>query len=185
MAEIYEVALRAERSASTIPIHDNKTASTMLGLQQLMRLFDSVDEQVIPCWNKSCSPSLSSCARLTLERAQKVFAAIEDALKPPVEDYDSRNVPTQGISSQNRTLIPKHLVPLTDIQWADSYVLQQWLLTRLWVACMTHDSLTEESHLMFMRPSFVNVIAGRVSEECSRLGDTVLEVHGNGMVSAF
>lgn len=185
MAEIYKIALTAEhRSASSIAIHDDNIIAAMLGLQQLMKLFDCVDEQVIPCWNRSCSPSLSNCPRLTLDRVQKIFTAIEDALKPSAEDSSTGRVLGQGISYlQSRKSVPKHLLPLTDVQWADSYVLQQWLLTRLWAACMTHDILVEGSDLLFMRPSYVNIIAGRVLEECSRLGDTVLEVHGNGMVS--
>jgi hypothetical protein len=186
MAEIYRCALTTEHmSASGIAIHDDKIMSTMLGLQQLMKLFDSVDEQVIPCWNKSCSPSLSNCAQLTVDRVQKVFTSIEDALTLPIEDCCPRNILSHRISHmQNQQSVPKHLLPLADVQWADCYVLQQWLLTRLWVACMTHDALGESSHLAFMRPSYVTLIADRVLDECNRLGDTVLEIHGNGMVSS-
>ena len=139
----------------------------------IMKLFDSVDEQVIPCWNKSCSPSLSNCARLTVDCVQTVFKSIEDVLGPAVEDYGGPN--QQSVPTTN-------VAPLTDVQWADSYVLQQGLLTRLWVACVTHDALAENSNLIFMRPSYVTVIASRVLDERHRLSDTVLEVHGDGMV---
>ncbi|KAJ9634418.1 hypothetical protein H2204_006243 [Knufia peltigerae] len=183
MAEIYQDVLTAEhKSAGGIAIHDDSVKSTMLGLQQLMKLFDSVDEQVIPCWNNSCSSSLSKCDRLSVDRVQKVFSAIEAALHSPAEDRALRNNlrPGSSMALDQNPGSQQHF--LTDVQWGDCYVLQQWLLMRLWTACLTHDALSESSDLVFMQPSYATEIADRVLDECNRVGDYVLEVHGNGMI---
>jgi len=72
--------------------------------------------------------------------------------------------------------------PLNPSQWADCFVLQQWLLMRMWVSCLTHELLDSRSELIFMRPSFVLDIAEKVVSECLALGIDVLEVHGSGMI---
>ncbi|KIW21643.1 hypothetical protein PV08_02223 [Exophiala spinifera] len=183
MADIYQDVQKIEhKSAGGITIHDDSVLSTMLGLQQLMKLFDSVDEQVIPCWNNSCSPSLSNCDRLTVDRVQRVFKAIEAALHSPAEDRVLRNNLRPVSSKANNPKSDSQPPFLTDVQWGDCYVLQQWLLMRLWTACLTHDALSESSSLTFMQPSYATVIADRVLDECNRVGDFVLEVHGNGMI---
>ncbi|KAH7121832.1 hypothetical protein B0J13DRAFT_158963 [Dactylonectria estremocensis] len=182
MNDVYKaISANATRKISNILIHDSRNVTAMQGLLQLMRLFDSVDEDVIPCWNRSCSPPLTSCAKLTVDRAHKVYDAIANAMKfGSRQDGDDADM-----SSFFTTISPVSGSPtpeLNDMQWADCFVLQQWLLIRLWVSCLTHDLLNEDSELTFIRPSFSVVIAENVLQQCQRLDASVLEVHGIGMV---
>jgi len=71
--------------------------------------------------------------------------------------------------------------PLTMLQWADCFVLQQWLIIRLWVSCLTHDLLNDSSAADFMRVSYAIQIADTVLEWCSLLDQRILEAHGTGM----
>ncbi|KAH7019663.1 hypothetical protein EDB80DRAFT_205720 [Ilyonectria destructans] len=185
MNDVYKtIAANATKQISNILIHDSRNVMAMQGLLQLMRLFDSVDEDVIPCWNRSCSPPLTSCFKLTVDRVHKVYDAIANAMKSG--SRQDRN--DADMSSLFTTVSPVSGSPtmeLNETQWADCFVLQQWLLIRLWVSCLTHDLLDEDSELTFIRPSFSVVIAENVLQQCQRLDTSVLEVHGIGMIERF
>jgi hypothetical protein len=62
-------------------------------------------------------------------------------------------------------------------------MLQQWLLVRLWVSCLTHDLIATDSELLFTRPLFPVDVAEKVLKQCEKVHTSVLEVHGLGMVS--
>lgn len=183
MSGIYKtISADATTQISNIMIHNGRNVTAMHGILQLMRLFDSVDEDVIPCWNKSCSPPLAMCTRLTVDRAHKVYDAIANAMNRDGKDGQD----SARIFNFFTTITPVSGSPtlaLNDIQWVDCFMLQQWLLIRLWVSCLTHDLLAEDSELAFMRPSFSVDIAENVLEQCQRVDTSVLEVHGLGMVS--
>jgi hypothetical protein len=158
MKEMY-LSIAAETLANTsdIYIHDDKDIIAVQGLLQLMRLFDAIDEQVIPCWNRSCAPTLQVCQKLTIHQVEKVYHSVAEALE----------------SAGSSPWLDKPQ-PLNASQWADCFVLQQWLLM--------HELLDSSSELIFMRPSFVLDIAEKVVNECLTLGTDVLEVHGSGMI---
>jgi hypothetical protein len=166
MKEMY-LSTVAEAMSDThdIYIHDDKDVVAVQGLLQLMRLFDAIDEQVIPCWNRSCAPTLQVCQRLTVHQVEKVYHSVAEAIEP--------NGSSPWIDKPQS---------LNASQWADCFVLQQWLLMRMWVSCLTHELLDSSSELVFMHPSFVLDIAEKVSSECQALGTDVLEVHGSGMI---
>lgn len=159
------MAAEALSDVHDIYIHDDKDLIAVQGLLQLMRLFDAIDEQVIPCWNRSCAPTLQACQRLTIHQVEKVYHSVAEALEPNGSSPWIDKPPSLNAS-----------------QWADCFVLQQWLLTRMWVSCLTHELLNSSSELMFMHPSFVLDIAEKVASECMALGTDVLEVHGSGMI---
>src|SRR5688572_19455047 len=81
MSDIYNTLLAdATTQVTNILVHDGRNVTAMHGILQLMKLFDSVDEDVIPCWNRSCTPPLTACTRLTVERAHNVYESISSAM---------------------------------------------------------------------------------------------------------
>jgi len=173
-----EIEASATSQISSILVHDDKDVTAMRGLLQLMKLFDSVDEDVITCWNRSCSVSHGTCTKLTTAQVQRVYNAISSAMpstpRGVVPDQNSSNGSASAPQPSNSTL--------NDPQWADCFVLQQWLLIRLWVSCLTHDLLDESSSLHFIKPSFAISVATNVWNGCRKLETSVLEVHGIGMI---
>lgn len=184
MVDVFrDVASQTTFTSSNIPIYDDRDTLAMQGLLQLMRLFDSVDEAVIPCWNRSCAPPMQSCERLTIHRVALVHHAIANAFSPVDSSIEQQTAATPA-SPWSRT-VDQPMSSLLDVQWADCFVLQQWLLTRLWVSCLTHDLLDENLPEHFMKPTFAVSTAENTLARCSNLGSAVLEVHGNGMVSGI
>ncbi|KAL2203316.1 hypothetical protein CC79DRAFT_1218163 [Sarocladium strictum] len=182
MSDIYNAILAdATTQVDNILVHDDKNITAMHGILQLMKLFDSIDEDVIPCWNRSCSPPLTTCTRLTVEHAHNVYESISNAMS-----CDSSSVGTNTrffdvstpVSSSSATT-------LNDIQWVDCFMLQQWLLVRLWVSCLTHDLIATDSELLFTRPLFPVDVAEKVLKQCEKVHTSVLEVHGLGMIERF
>lgn len=183
MSDIYNTLLAdATTQVTNILVHDGRNVTAMHGILQLMKLFDSVDEDVIPCWNRSCTPPLTACTRLTVERAHNVYESISSAMScdsssivTNVRFFNSFTTTTPASSNSATTL--------NDIQWVDCFMLQQWLLIRLWVSCLTHDLIAGDSELAFTRPLFPVYVAENVLEKCEKIHQSVLEVHGLGMVS--
>lgn len=180
MSEIYNAILAdATTQVDNILVHDDKNITAMHGILQLMKLFDSIDEDVIPCWNRSCSPPLTTCTRLTVEHAHNVYESISSAMSCDPGNVESNprffnvSTPVSGSSATS----------LNDIQWVDCFMLQQWLLVRLWVSCLTHDLIAGDSELLFTRPLFPVDVAENVLKQCEKVHTSVLEVHGLGMVS--
>ena len=164
MKEMYlSIGAQAMSRSQGIYIHDDKDIAAVHGLLQLMRLFDAIDEDVIPCWNRSCAPTLQTCQKLTVDHVEKVYHSIAEALN------DDSTSPW-----------PERSQSLDPVQWADCFVLQQWLLMRLWVSCLTHDLLDGRSPLPFIHPWFVLDLAERVNNECQAIGSDTLELHGTG-----
>ncbi|KPI39651.1 uncharacterized protein AB675_3410 [Cyphellophora attinorum] len=159
---------------SSILVHDSRDVAAMHGLLQLMRLCDAVDEYVIPCWNRTCAPHIETCTKLDVARVSSVYHAIAGAMHQTKAAIDHDFTDT---SAHATTTNPQ----LNSAQWADCFVLQQWLLVRLWVCCLTHDLLDVASTLPFMKPSFVIDLANQVLAKCQQLDRSLLEVHGAGM----
>ncbi|KIW65880.1 hypothetical protein PV04_08096 [Phialophora macrospora] len=181
MEEVYrQIEASSSAGSSNILVHDERDLCAMRALLQLMNLFDSVDEEVIPCWNKTCCSASERCSKFTVDRARKVYDAVTNAMTSLVDDPGESPL---GIGRSPQPQIHRvYKSLLNDLQWAYCFVLQQWLLVRLWVSCLTHDLLDDSSELAFLRPSFSMTIAECVLEECQQLGQAVLEVHGVGMI---
>lgn len=175
-----EIETAATSEISSILVHDDKDVTAMHGLLQLMKLFDSVDEDVIQCWNRSCSIAQGSCTQLTATKVQRVFNAVSEAM--PSSRARHATHPVQNHLNVGSSAEQFSGPTLNDPQWADCFVLQQWLLVRLWVSCLTHDLLDENSSLHFMKSEFAVSVAANVWEQCRQLETRVLEVHGIGMI---
>jgi hypothetical protein len=175
-----EIETAATSQISSILVHDDKDVTAMRGLLQLMKLFDSVDEDIIPCWNRSCSIAHGSCTRLNAAQVHRVYDAISEAMPSTRTRHPAH--PGQDNLSADPSALQYSGTALNDPQWADCFVLQQWLLVRLWVSCLTHDLLDEDSSLHFMKSAFAVSVAANVWEQCRQFETRVLEVHGIGMI---
>lgn len=185
MREAYRPLRHAEKtSASRIIVHDRKDAVAMLGLVQLMKLFDSIDEHAIPCFNRQCQPSPEACLRLTAASVLQIHHDIERGmLDPPAAGTLEEMLYAEASPGSGDRTHGDLRRTLDSSQWADIFVLQQWIKTRLWVSCLTHGLLEAESDFAIMNATYPFTVARETLDECERLGQTCLEVHGIGMVS--
>lgn len=62
--------------ASGIVIHDDAEATCLLGLLQLMRLFDAIDEDFLRCWNGQCKNDYGGCRFLREQTAIRIYEQI-------------------------------------------------------------------------------------------------------------
>ncbi|KAJ9603251.1 hypothetical protein H2200_012029 [Cladophialophora chaetospira] len=169
--EIYnQIETRSTAETASILVHDERDLCAMRSLLQLMKFFDSIDEEVIPCLNRSCCRPFRRCSTLTIDRIRKVYDAVTSAL----ETAQSESMPSDKLRIRKSQL--------KELQWAYCFILQQWLLVRIWVACFTHELLDETSQFPLMRASFAIAIAENVLEESPQLGQAALEVHGVNMI---
>lgn len=63
--------------ASGIVIHDDVESSCMLGLLQLIRLFDAIDEDFLRCWNGQCRNDRGGCRFLDEHTAIRIYSQIK------------------------------------------------------------------------------------------------------------
>lgn len=62
---------------SGIVIHDDAESSCMLGLLQLIRLFDAIDEDFLRCWNGQCRNDRGGCRFLDEQTAIRIYSQIK------------------------------------------------------------------------------------------------------------
>ncbi|KAJ4391828.1 hypothetical protein N0V93_005448 [Gnomoniopsis smithogilvyi] len=62
---------------SGIVIHDDVESSCMLGLLQLIRLFDAIDEDFLRCWNGQCRNDRGGCRFLDEHTAIRIYSRIK------------------------------------------------------------------------------------------------------------
>lgn len=62
---------------SGIVIHDDVESSCMLGLLQLTRLFDAIDEDFLRCWNGQCRNDRGGCRFLDEQTAIRIYGQIQ------------------------------------------------------------------------------------------------------------
>ena len=161
---------------STLIAHDDMDAAGMMGLIQLMQLFDGIDEDIVNCWNNRCQATNGICKTFDRLRALKIFQTQFDV-------YQSQ---TSGIISYYSLIRPDgkrmSISDLKDGQQADVLITQQWLLNRLWQLCYTHGLLTLDSEHIELRFEYAIAIASSTLEICNSLSLSSMEVHGIGLV---
>lgn len=161
---------------SSLIVHDDMDAAGMMGLIQLMQLFDGIDEDVINCWNDRCQAKNGRCRTFDRLRALKIFHTQFDV-------YQSQ---TSGGVSYYPLVRPDgtrmSISDLKDGQQADVLITQQWLLNRLWQLCYSHDLLTPDSEHIELRFEYAVAIASSTLEICKSLSLSSMEVHGIGLV---
>ncbi|KXS93957.1 hypothetical protein AC579_7564 [Pseudocercospora musae] len=156
---------------SSLIYQDQADAVGMTGLLYLMDTFDSVDENVMDCWNGFCHYSDGACETFDRRRALQTFRAQRTV----------REACIAGNISFAPSVTPLPLAQLVESQQADISVAQFWLLNRLWNLCLSHQLLRETSDYEELRFEFACHIAHALLAYCSRLSLAAMEVHGVGM----
>jgi len=98
-----------------------KESTSILGLKYMVFLFNSIDENIIECWNMRCREGEGGCKRLTQERVVTVHHALVNAYSFDNDDKDSIS---------NSSGYRQSKVTLKETQQADAYITQQWLRNR-------------------------------------------------------
>ncbi|KXT06374.1 hypothetical protein AC578_9091 [Pseudocercospora eumusae] len=156
---------------SSLIYQDQADAVGMTGLLYLMDTFDSVNENVMECWNGFCHYSDGACETFDRRRALQTFRAQRRV----------REACIAGNISFAPSVTPLPLAQLVESQQADISVAQFWLLNRLWNLCLSHQLLRENSDYEELRYEFACHIAHALLAHCSRLSLAAMEVHGVGM----
>ncbi|MCJ1271516.1 hypothetical protein MMC22_011418 [Lobaria immixta] len=161
---------------SSLIVHDDMDAAAMIGLIQLMQLFDGIDEDVINCWNDRCQAKSGRCTTFDRLRALKIFQTQSDV-------YQSQ---TSGSVTYYPLVRPDgkrmSISDLKDGQQADVLITQQWLLNRIWQLCYSHGLLTVDSEHTELRFEYAVAIASSTLEICKSLSLSSMEVHGVGLI---
>lgn len=161
---------------SSLIVHDDMEATGMMGLIQLMQLFDGFDEDVINCWNDRCNVKNGGCRTFDRIRALEIFQTQFDV-------YESQ---TSGGVSYYPLVRPDgkriSTSDLKDGQQADVLITQQWLLNRLWQLCYSHGLITADSEHTELRFEYAVAIASSTLEICKSLSLSSMEIHGVGLV---
>lgn len=192
---------------SGIVIHDDVESSCMLGLLQLIRLFDAIDEDFLRCWNSQCRNDRGGCRFLDEQTAIRIYTQIkryspfpdngespEDItqtahIRPAAETSPFADLSQHG-KIQSLASIPQGAsVPtwlssasLTPAQEADILINQQWLQNRLWHLCLSHKLLIPQSEHTVLCIYHAISIAEDTLRLCQHMSLTSIEVHGVGLI---
>lgn len=192
---------------SGIVIHDDVESSCMLGLLQLIRLFDAIDEDFLRCWNSQCRNDRGGCRFLDEQTAIRIYTQIkryspltdngestEDIpqtthIRPAAESSPFTDLSQQGkihtlASIPQGASVPTWLssASLTPAQEADILINQQWLQNRLWHLCLSHKLLIPQSEHTVLCIYHAISIAEDTLRLCQHMSLTSIEVHGVGLI---
>lgn len=161
---------------SSLIVHDDMDAAAMIGLIQLMQLFDGIDEDIINCWNDRCQAKSGRCTTFDRLRALKIFQTQSDVYQSQI----SGSVTYYPLVRPDGKRMS--ISDLKDGQQADVLITQQWLLNRIWQLCYSHDLLTVDSEHTELRFEYAVAIASSTLEICKSLSLSSMEVHGVGLI---
>lgn len=189
-----------------ILIHDDVESTCLLGLVQLIRLFDAIDEDFLRCWNNQCRNDRGGCRFLDEQTAVRIHNQI-NSYGPTtnthgVSETPSASAPSKlglsqpthaGDGSEARppaalpgpgTAVPSWLASarLTPAQESDILINQQWLQNRLWHVCLSHKLLIPQSEHRVLRIYNAITVAEDTLRVCQQMALTSIEVHGIGMI---
>jgi hypothetical protein len=191
------------RLVSGIIVHNEKDAAAMMGLTLLMEIFDSIDEEILVCWNSRCGINTTgTCRTLTKLKAMNIYrnlARVTDVSRYTqrknndhfvVDSSTALSNQDSGNESPRQTSEELNIIRImrdfhSETQCADVLVTQKWVLDRLWNLCFSHGLLqpySEQKELCF-RYAFDNGV--KTLELCRSLRISAMEAHGAGMVSTF
>ncbi|EED18151.1 C6 transcription factor, putative [Talaromyces stipitatus ATCC 10500] len=168
---------------SGIVVHNEKDAAGMMGLALLMEIFDSIDEEILTCWNSRCDASNGKCQILTEAKVLSIYhnlARVSNSSRYNSNDWfdpDHTNL-TDLEDNATKTLGSF----LTETQCADVLISQKWVQDRLWNLCLSHGLLLPESEHLELRFSYAFHNAERTLELCKTLRISAMEAHGIGII---
>lgn len=184
----------------------------MLGLLQLIRLFDAIDEDFLRCWNGQCKNDYGGCRFLREETAVRIYeqinrhdplAAAENRSAPGFSNtmmqssgqprgspspadttYSSQSGANATSTPGQPSSIPIWLstAKLTSSQEADILINQQWLQNRLWHLCLSHKLLVPQSDHAALCIYNAITIAENTLRICQKMPLNSIEAHGIGLV---
>ncbi|EJU05159.1 hypothetical protein DACRYDRAFT_113349 [Dacryopinax primogenitus] len=134
-----------------------------------LKLFDSVDEDFIDCWNGRCAGR--TCTTLDVARA----LALHKQLSESLDSADTSNQESFEVLSSLTSAWKRG-----EIQSADVLITQQWLLNRLWRLCMSHGLISPSASEPALRVDLPVTIAHAALAICNKLSMTSIEAHGIG-----
>lgn len=170
---------------SGIVVHNEKDAAGMMGLALLMEIFDSIDEEILTCWNSRCNASAGKCQILTANRVLDIYqnlARVSNSSRYNSNDWfdpESTNSNITGEENATKTLGSF----LTETQCADVLISQKWVQDRLWNLSLSHGLLHLQSEHMELQFSYAFHNAEKTLELCKTLRISAMEAHGIGIVS--
>ncbi|BFZ56002.1 hypothetical protein PYCC9005_003044 [Savitreella phatthalungensis] len=180
---VYELVRQAVlHNASEAFIHDSKGAVALLGLLQLVKLLDCIDDEVIECWSATCATFTGDKAEGCGRFDQGRISHIHDRIAVATRGTDDMQSLETALIERVSQIGNSSNVSLESSQHADIYVLQQWLHNRIWSICLSHGLLDDISPDPRLRIDYALQLAETTLQRCLRfkLGD--LETHGLGMV---
>lgn len=162
----------------------------MLGLVQLIRLFDAIDEDFVRCWNNQCRNDRGGCRFLDEQTAIRIHNQINSS-SPTTNTYaaaessaSEARPPAAPPGHMHGAAMPGWLASarLTPAQETDILINQQWLQNRLWHVCLSHKLLIPESEHRVLCIYNAITIAEDTLRVCQQMALTSIEVHGIGMI---
>ena len=147
------------------------------GLRDMINTFDSVDDVLINCRNKSCDLSRLDSNHVSPQRLcsmMRKYTAPDDVAGPMGTEWPvTRGADGDGLPVMNR----KKLAQRSDI-----LITRQWMRNQLWKVANWHRYLHASSPDPELRPSFVIEIAKDTLRICGMFAISLMEVHGVGLV---
>ncbi|KZT55093.1 hypothetical protein CALCODRAFT_409741, partial [Calocera cornea HHB12733] len=134
-----------------------------------LKLFDSVDEDFIDCWNGRCAGR--ACRTLDAARA----LALHKQLSEPLEGAHTPSQESFEVFSSLTSTWKRG-----EIQSADVLITQQWLLNRLWRLAMSHGLIDPAASEPALRVDAPVTLAHAALAICNRLSMPSIEAHGIG-----
>ncbi|KAJ9191640.1 transcriptional regulator family: Fungal Specific TF [Paecilomyces variotii] len=167
---------------SGIIVHNEKDAAGMMGLALLMEIFDSIDEDIVECWNARCNASKGRCQILDQRKALSMhenLARVSDPSRYRSNDWFDPDHSSLLHSAETTRILQSFL---SETQCADVLVTQKWVQNRIWHLCLTHGLLISDSEHPELRFDFAYSVAERTLDVCRSLRISAMEVHGIGII---
>ncbi|KAK9477819.1 putative C6 transcription factor [Lipomyces japonicus] len=168
---------------SGIIVHDEKDAVAMIGLTLLMEIFDSIDEEIMGCWNARCGALDLRCEIFSESKALAIhqsFARVSDSSRYRSNEWFDLDFST--INSFSKEPIKLLRSFLSETQAADVLVTQKWMQNRLWHLCLTHNFLQVDSKHPELCFNYAFYLAETTLELCRSLRISAMEAHGIGII---
>lgn len=169
---------------SGIIVHNERDAAGMMGLALLMEIFDSVDEDIVECWNARCNANKGRCQIIDQRKAlnmHKNLARVSDPSRYRSNDWFDPDYSSLHSNSAEATRNLQSF--LSETQCADVLITQKWVQNRVWHLCLTHGLLSPTTEHPELRFDYAFHIAERTLDVCRSLRISAMEVHGIGIVS--
>lgn len=151
-----------------------------------LRLFDSIDEDFVNCWNGRCAGE--KCRKLDTNKALSLNSSFNNGQiieNRKTSNFEQRDNPaTERSSESNGSLDSRSLSSSkrrhSELQRADVEVTRHWLLNRLWYVCLSHGLISVDTPHSSLQPDYPIAIARNMLVICEELTLVSMEANGVG-----